>query len=43
VEKDVTTVSTNYTALISDRVILVNASAGDVTITLPEISELDSI
>jgi hypothetical protein len=29
--------------LISDRVILVNASAGDVTITLPEISELDSI
>lgn len=43
VEKDITTVSTNYTALISDRVVLVNASAWNVTITLPATNNIDTV
>lgn len=43
VEKDTTTVSTNYTALITDRNINVNAASGDITITLPALEDIDSI
>lgn len=41
--KTVTTVSTNYVALITDRVILVDTSSGDVLITLPSTTALDSL
>lgn len=43
VEKDVTTVSTTYTILPTDRVVLVNAAAGAVTVTLPALSGVDSV
>lgn len=42
-EKDVTSVSTNYTVLSTDRVVLVNAASWDLTITLPTPINVDTV
>ena len=40
---DTKTISSNYTVLISDRNVNVNAIGGDITITLPAVTDVDSI
>lgn len=43
VSGEIKTVSSDYTILTGDRVVLVDTSSGDVNITLPNVSLLDSI